>query len=70
MATLLADPKLADKAVAANSLVAPGSPPAEQDGENAEPALCDHPDQMEALANYIAGEMKNWGAGIDDHRCE
>jgi hypothetical protein len=54
---LLADPKLQDKAVAANALVKPGSPPVEQDGENAESDLCDHPDQMEALANYIAGEM-------------
>ncbi|WP_028624055.1 polymorphic toxin type 44 domain-containing protein [Pseudomonas sp. Ant30-3] len=57
MATLLADPKLEEKAVAANALVDPGSPPAKRGAEKAEPVVCNHPDQMEPLANYIAGEM-------------
>lgn len=57
MVTLLADPKLKEKAVAANALVDPNAPPPKQDAEKAEPVVCNHPDQMQPLANYIAGEM-------------
>lgn len=57
MATLLADPRLKEKAVAANALVDPGISSPEQHAENVQSHVCDHPDQMEPLANYIAGEM-------------
>ncbi|WP_026286341.1 polymorphic toxin type 44 domain-containing protein [Pseudomonas umsongensis] len=57
MATLLADPKLKEKAVAANALVDPNAPPKQQDAKKVEPVVCNHPDQMEPLANYIASEM-------------
>lgn len=57
MATLLADPKLIEKAVAAHALVDPDASPEKQDAEKAEPVACNHPDQMEPLANYIADEM-------------
>ncbi len=57
MATLLADPRLKEKAVAANALVDTGTPPPEQQAESVQSPVCDHPDQMEPLANYIAGEM-------------
>lgn len=60
MATLLADPKLVEKATAANALVDPnaaGKEPEEKPEEKAEPAVCKDPDMMEELAAYIAGEM-------------
>lgn len=52
MAALLADPKLAEKAAAANALVSPGTAINEP-----EQKVCNHPDMMEELAAYIAGEM-------------
>ncbi|MBX8599677.1 PAAR domain-containing protein [Pseudomonas cichorii] len=56
MATLLADPKLVEKATAAKALVDPKA-----DGKEPEPkaesAVCKDPDRMEELAAYIAGEM-------------
>ena len=57
MATLLADPRLKEKAVAANALVDSGTPKPEQNVDKVQPAACNHPDQMELLADYIAGEM-------------
>lgn len=57
MATLLADPKLTEKATAANALVDPNPAPKRQEAEKPEPVVCNHPDQMEELASYIAGEM-------------
>lgn len=64
MATLLADPKLTEKATAANALVAPKSavkPPVKKPEKKpepkAEPAVCKDPDMMEKLASYIAAEM-------------
>lgn len=57
MATLLADPKLQEKALAANAWVDPSAPTSKRDPEKAEPIECNHPDQVEPLANYIAGEM-------------
>lgn len=57
MATLLADPKLTEKAVAANALVDPSAASKKQEAERVEPATCNDPDMMEQLANYIAGEM-------------
>lgn len=60
MATLLADPNLKEKALAANALVDPKSasmePKAELETET-EPAVCNDPDRMEEVASYIAGEM-------------
>ncbi|WP_458736808.1 polymorphic toxin type 44 domain-containing protein [Pseudomonas chlororaphis] len=56
MATLLADPRLTEKATAANALVDPNAA-SKQPEEKAEPAVCTHPDRMEELASYIAGEM-------------
>ncbi|AZD27627.1 polymorphic toxin type 44 domain-containing protein [Pseudomonas chlororaphis] len=56
MATLLSDPRLIEKATAANALVDPNTSskaPEEQSEEN----VCTHPDRMEELASYIAGEM-------------
>ncbi|MBX8554970.1 PAAR domain-containing protein [Pseudomonas cichorii] len=59
MATLLADPKLKEKAVAAKALgdpkVAPKQP--ESTPEPKAPATCKDPDMMEQVASYIAGEM-------------
>ncbi|SDZ59989.1 polymorphic toxin type 44 domain-containing protein [Pseudomonas sp. NFIX28] len=56
MATLLADPKLTEKATAANALVDPnGASKAPE--EQPEEKVCTDPDRMEELANYIAGEM-------------
>ncbi|MBX8484262.1 polymorphic toxin type 44 domain-containing protein [Pseudomonas cichorii] len=56
MATLLADPRLVEKAAAAKALVDP-----KVDGKEREPkaesAVCKDPDRMEELATYIAGEM-------------
>ena len=57
MATLLADPRLTEKATAANALVDPNAAPKKQEAEKPEPVVCNHPDQMEELASYIAGEM-------------
>jgi hypothetical protein len=60
MATLLADPKLKEKALAANALVDPNAArekPEEKPEEKAERAVCKDPDMMEELATYIAGEI-------------
>ncbi|MGY4816598.1 polymorphic toxin type 44 domain-containing protein [Pseudomonas chlororaphis subsp. piscium] len=54
MATLLADPRLLEKATVANALIDPSAVLKQQ---VAEPVVCNHPDQMEDLASYIAGEM-------------
>lgn len=62
MATLLADPNLKEKALAANALVDPNAAskkPEEEAEEKAEPAVCKDPDMMEELAAYIADEMNN-----------
>jgi hypothetical protein len=59
MATLLADPKLKEKAVAANALVDPKASPKQPEarpGPKA-PVICKDPDMMEQVASYIAGEM-------------
>ncbi|OLF54590.1 polymorphic toxin type 44 domain-containing protein [Pseudomonas chlororaphis] len=50
MTALLADPRLTEKAAAANALV-------DSRGAPKQPFPCHHPDQLEALASYIAGEM-------------
>ncbi|KPW35090.1 PAAR motif-containing protein [Pseudomonas syringae pv. antirrhini] len=60
MATLLADPKLTEKALAANTLVEPGAAGKESEAKpepKAETFVCKDPDRMEELATYIAGEM-------------
>ncbi|MGF6153666.1 polymorphic toxin type 44 domain-containing protein [Pseudomonas fluorescens] len=60
MATLLADPKLKEKAIAANALVDPKAAAKQPDTKpesKAEPAVCNDPDRMEELASYIADEM-------------
>ncbi|MGW8464607.1 polymorphic toxin type 44 domain-containing protein [Pseudomonas sp. CLCA07] len=60
MATLLADPKLKEKATAANALVDPQAAtkqPVAKPEPQAEPAVCTDPDMMEELASYIADEM-------------
>jgi hypothetical protein len=60
MATLPADPKLKEKATAANALVDPKAVARQPDakpGPDAVPVVCKDPDEMEGLANYIAGEM-------------
>lgn len=56
MATLLADPNLKEKALAANALVDPKAA-GKKPEEKAEPAVCKDPDMMEELAAYIAEEM-------------
>jgi len=59
MATLLADPKLKEKAVAANALVTPQAA-SKKPGLKPEPQppkTCKDPDMMEQVATYIAGEM-------------
>lgn len=56
MAILLADPKLTEKAKAANALVDPKAA-GEEPEPKAEPVVCKDPDMMEKLASYIAGEM-------------
>lgn len=56
MATLLADPNLKEKALAANALVDPKAS-AQKPEEKAAPAVCKDPDMMEELASYIAGEI-------------
>ncbi|QLL14209.1 polymorphic toxin type 44 domain-containing protein [Pseudomonas chlororaphis] len=56
MATLLADPKLSEKAKDANALVDPnGASKAPE--EKPEERVCNDPDMMEELASYIAGEI-------------
>jgi uncharacterized Zn-binding protein involved in type VI secretion len=60
MAALLADPKLVEKAIAVNALVVPKVATQELNmmvDQEAEPATCKHPDMMQKLADYIAGEM-------------
>ncbi|MGE1152306.1 polymorphic toxin type 44 domain-containing protein [Pseudomonas kitaguniensis] len=56
MATLLADPKLVEKATAANGLVAPDLVH-KPDKKELEKEICNDPDRMEELASYIAEEM-------------
>lgn len=56
MATLLADPKLTEKATAANALVDPNVT-SKAPEEQLEEKVCNDPDRMEELASYIAGEM-------------
>ncbi len=58
MATLLADPKLKEKALAANALVDPKADSKEPEPK-AESVVCKDPDRMEELATYIAGEMNS-----------
>ncbi|MEX5569270.1 polymorphic toxin type 44 domain-containing protein [Pseudomonas syringae] len=60
MATLLADPKLTEKALAANASVGPeaaGKASEAKPEPRAESVVCKHPDRMEELATYIADEM-------------
>ncbi|WNF54249.1 polymorphic toxin type 44 domain-containing protein [Pseudomonas sp. SG20052] len=59
MATLLADPKLKEKAVAANALVDPKAAPKQPEARPGPKAtvICKDPDMMEQVASYIAGEM-------------
>jgi uncharacterized Zn-binding protein involved in type VI secretion len=60
MATLLADPKLIEKATAANALVDPkaaAKEPEEKPEVNDGPEGCTHPNMMAKLADYIADEM-------------
>ncbi|MGY4661886.1 putative Zn-binding protein involved in type VI secretion [Pseudomonas chlororaphis] len=56
MATLLADPKLTEKAAAANALVDPNEA-SKAPEENPEEKVCNDPDRMEEVASYIADEM-------------
>jgi len=56
MATLLADPKLTEKATAANALVDPNEA-SKAPEEKPKEKVCTDPDRMEELASYIAGEM-------------
>ncbi|MGR6738373.1 polymorphic toxin type 44 domain-containing protein [Pseudomonas chlororaphis] len=56
MATLLADPRLTEKATAANALVDPNTA-SKAPEEQPEEKVCTDPDRMEELANYIADEM-------------
>ncbi|WP_236514186.1 polymorphic toxin type 44 domain-containing protein, partial [Pseudomonas tremae] len=60
MTTLLADPKLEEKALAENALVDPRAAGKESEGKpesTAKHVACKDPDKMEELASYIAGEM-------------
>lgn len=60
MATLLADPKLTEKATAANALIDPTATTTQmelQSEQKAEPITCNDPDRMPELASYIADEM-------------
>ncbi|MBX8516120.1 PAAR domain-containing protein [Pseudomonas cichorii] len=60
MATLLADPRLIEKATAAKAVVNSDEGVTELEkgpASEAEPAVCTHPDMMEVLAGYIADEM-------------
>ncbi|WP_338805829.1 polymorphic toxin type 44 domain-containing protein [Pseudomonas chlororaphis] len=56
MATLLADPRLTEKASAANALIDPNTA-SKAPEEQPEEKVCADPDRMEELANYIADEM-------------
>ncbi|MCB2254167.1 PAAR domain-containing protein [Pseudomonas chlororaphis] len=56
MATLLADPRLIEKAIDANALVDPHTA-SKAPEEKPEEKVCNDPDMMEELAAYIAGEM-------------
>ncbi|NUU35437.1 polymorphic toxin type 44 domain-containing protein [Pseudomonas sp. C2B4] len=56
MATLLADPKLTEKATAANALIDPNTSIKQSESAPGS-AVCNHPDMMEELASYIADEM-------------
>lgn len=56
MATLLADPRLMERATAANALIDPDAAPAVPE-KMPEAKVCTDPDQMEEVANYIAGEI-------------
>lgn len=56
MATLLADPNLKEKALAANALVDPKAA-SKKPEEKPEQKVCKDPDMMEELATYIAGEI-------------
>ncbi|PXX52751.1 Zn-binding Pro-Ala-Ala-Arg (PAAR) domain-containing protein, incolved in TypeVI secretion [Pseudomonas sp. LAMO17WK12:I10] len=56
MATLLADPKLMEKASAANALVDPNEA-SKAPEEKPEEKVCNDPDRMEEVASYIADEM-------------
>ncbi len=56
MATLLADPRLTEKATAANALVDPNTA-SKAPEEQPEEKVCTDPDRMEELASYIATEM-------------
>jgi len=56
MATLPADPRLTEKAAAANALVDPNAV-SKAPEEQPEEKVCTDPDRMEELASYIAGEM-------------
>ncbi|AZD22994.1 hypothetical protein C4K24_3694 [Pseudomonas chlororaphis subsp. aurantiaca] len=56
MATLLADPRLTEKASAANALIDPNTA-SKAPEEQPEEKVCADPDRMEELASYIAGEM-------------
>ncbi|AZC51614.1 hypothetical protein C4K35_4035 [Pseudomonas chlororaphis subsp. piscium] len=56
MATLLADPKLTEKATAANALVDPNAA-SKAPEEKPEEKVCNDPDRMEEVASYIADEM-------------
>jgi hypothetical protein len=60
MATLLADPKLREKAIAANAVIDPKAAAKQSEVKTetkAQSVGCNHPDEMEPLANYISGEM-------------
>lgn len=56
MATLLADPRLKEKATAANALIDPNAAPAVPE-QRTEEKVCVDPDQMEEVASYMAGEI-------------
>ncbi|POA75815.1 polymorphic toxin type 44 domain-containing protein [Pseudomonas sp. GW531-T4] len=56
MTTLLADPRLMEKATAANALVDPNAA-SKAPEEKPEEKVCTDPDRMEELASYIADEM-------------
>ncbi|CAI8885790.1 hypothetical protein EMIT0324P_20584 [Pseudomonas chlororaphis] len=65
MATLLADPRLTEKASAANALIDPNTA-SKAPEEQPEEKVCADPDRMEELASYIAGEMN---ANINARLC-
>lgn len=59
MATLLSDPKLKEKAVAATALVNPKAAPQQPEARPAQKAtvICKDPHMIAQVASYIAGEM-------------